>query len=242
MKATPDERPKRLSEESLSDPFVVGFSPDLTSKYNPGIAQSPEPSLHIKSKSRDENFSRSSVEAAPDSLLIPSFTPPGLRTSLPLTRSSLAVSPFYRGNIESGALHYQGPTQYSHKSEPLRFYGAAKWQNADTVVSTVQHSKVPQFSANMEGVKEVKGYYYGAAKQEYANRFAPLPTGKVFHPVRESVEARPDLGYGSSQPLVEQARFMDIDLDEKKDISDLRKFYLSEHGKKFQQSRPNGHS
>ena len=51
LKATPDERPKRLSEDSLSDPFVVGFSPDLTSKYSPGIAQSPEPSLYIKSKS-----------------------------------------------------------------------------------------------------------------------------------------------------------------------------------------------
>ena len=152
LKATPDERPKRLSEDSLSDPFVVGFSPDLTSKYNPGIAQSPEPALYIKSESRDEKFSRSSVEAAPDSLLTPSFTPPGLRKSLPLTRSSLAVSPFYRGNIESGALHYQGPTQYSHKSEPLRFYGAAKWQNAEPVVSTVPHSKVPKFSPHLEGV------------------------------------------------------------------------------------------
>ena len=77
---------------------------------------------------------------------------------------------------------------------------------------------------------------------EYADKYAPLPTGQVFHPVRESVEARPFQALETSQKLIEQARFLDVDFDEKKDMSDLREFYLSEHGKKFRQSRPNGHA
>ena len=235
LKATPEDRARRLSEDQLSDPFVVGFSPDLTNKYSPGIAQSEEPSLYIRTQ--EEKFSRSSVEAAPDSLPTASFTLPGQRTSLPLTRSSLGVSPFYRGNIESGSLHYQGPSPYSRQnlqSEQLQYYGAAKIQ--DTVVSAVPHSRAPEFSPKSE---EVQGYYYGAAKQMYGSRFAPLPTGQVYNPVRESVEARPDLG---DQPLIEQARFLDINFDEKKDMSDLKEYYLLEHNKKFRQARPHGHS
>ena len=186
---------------------------------------SPEPSLYIKSET--DQFSRSSVEAAPDSLVKASFTPFGPRKSLPLTRSNLEVSQFYRGNIESGALPYQQSTlQYSnnpHKSEALQYYGAAKWHN-----SVETHDQEVSITAN-EGER-----YYGAASQQYRDKFVPLATGQVYHPVRESVESRPH--------LMERARFIDIDFDAKKDMSDLRQFYLSEHGKKFRQSRPNGHS
>ena len=228
-----EERARRLLDENVEDPFVIGFSPDLSHKYSPGIAQADEPTLYIKKK--EEKFSRSSVEAAPDSLPGASFTLAGHRASLPLTRSSLGVSPFYRGNIESGALHYQGPAPYSQRtaeSAPLQYYGAAKWQNAEPVVSAVPHSLKPE---------EVQGYYYGAAKEIYGNRFAPLPTGQVFNPLRESVEARPDLA-NQDQPLIEQARFLDIDFDEKKDMSDLKSYYLLEHNKRFRQARPHGHS
>ena len=89
---------------------------------------------------------------------------------------------------------------------------------------------------------EAQGYYYGAAKQEYGDTFAPLPTGQVYHPVRQAVEARPSLATETYLPNIEQARFIDVDFTEKKDNSDLRKFYLSEHGKSFRQSRPHGHT
>ena len=74
--------------------------------------------------------------------------------------------------------------------------------------------------------------YYGAARilNERLVRVeedGARPTGEVFHPTRESVEARPDLGRASGRSL---------------ELDDHKTRFMTRHGQEFRVSRPRGHS
>ena len=82
--------------------------------------------------------------------------------------------------------------------------------------------------------------YYGAAAREYGRLAAPAgPTGQVGHPLRAAVEARPHL---PNYRPVEVVRTAQLRSRAVKDMTHLRKLYLSEYGSNFSQSRPLGHS
>ena len=73
--------------------------------------------------------------------------------------------------------------------------------------------------------------YYGAAKtfnkqqQQQPGEEEILSTGEVYHPLRQAVEARPELEVGDIQ-----------------DMQDLRDHFQAQHGQTFHQSRQTGHS
>ena len=73
--------------------------------------------------------------------------------------------------------------------------------------------------------------YYGAARilNERLVRVedGARPTGEVFHPTRESVEARPDLGQASGRSL---------------ELDGHKTRFMTRHGQEFRVSRPRGHS
>ena len=74
--------------------------------------------------------------------------------------------------------------------------------------------------------------YYGAARilNERLVRVGEdraRPTGEVFHPTRESVEARPDLSRASGRSL---------------ELDGHKTRFMTQHGQEFRVSRPHGHS
>ena len=78
--------------------------------------------------------------------------------------------------------------------------------------------------------------YYGAARilNERLVRVGEdgaRPTGEVFHPTRESVEARPD-----ADPALSRASGRSLELD------GLKTRFMTQHGQEFRVSRPHGHS
>ena len=87
---------------------------------------------------------------------------------------------------------------------------------------------VPDSSPGQGRSGETEGLeYYGAATPfNQREEESPL-TGEVYQPLRQAVEARPQLGG---------------EREEREDMQDLRDHFQSQHGQTFHQSRQSGHS
>ena len=97
-------------------------------------------------------------------------------------------------------------------------------------------SQGPGVTAYDGGQDQTAFSYYGAARilNERLVRVeedGARPTGEVFHPTRESVEARPDAG-----PALGRASGRSLELD------GLKTRFMTQHGQEFRVSRPHGHS
>ena len=93
-------------------------------------------------------------------------------------------------------------------------------------------SKGPGVTAYDGGQDQTAFSYYGAARilNERLVRVeedGARPTGEVFHPTRESVEARPDLSRGAGRSL---------------ELDGHKTRFMTQHGQEFRVSRPHGHS
>ena len=190
-------------ESSVEDRFVQSFSPDL---YSADAGDSEKPQLSFKTS--DVRFNRASVEAAPDTIEVPSFTQ---RKADAYNLEPEETQPFSRQFIESGSLKPYGAASLARYSSPVNPVAYLYLQN------------LPQSQK-----------YYGAAKpylsyQSYrAFPAVPtelvIPTGEVAHPLRSAVEQRP-----VSAATYTQARSMDL--------ADLRRKYEATHDQPFQQAR-----
>ena len=167
------------------------------------------------------------MEAAPDALPKAVFSKAkfssdgGLSQSLTRERSGgeEPLPQFYRGNIETGGVSdddEDGPIVIAYNNEAgsgeWKYYGAALSFNEKLQLGPVEES------------------VYDETVEDELDQ--PQPTGEVYHPTRQSVEARPYTGdsRGHGRSL------------EMEDMEDLRAHFRSEHGQDFRQSRPNGHS
>ena len=84
----------------------------------------------------------------------------------------------------------------------------------------------PQFyRGNIETGGQRSLLYYGAAKTFNSPEEEILSTGEVYQPLRQAVEARPEVEDGEIQ-----------------DMEDLRDHFQSQHGQTFHQARQAGHS
>ena len=87
---------------------------------------------------------------------------------------------------------------------------------------------VPDSSPGQGRSGETEGLeYYGAAKAFNQREEESPITGEVFQPLRQAVEARPQLGG---------------EREEREDMQDLRDHFQSQHGQTFHQARQAGHS
>ena len=174
------------------------------------------------------DFHRGSVEAAPDALPKAFFSKAKFSDdadfSQSLTRERSGgedpLPQFYRGNIETGAdTNYDdSPLIIAYNKDAgndngdWKYYGAALSFN-----EKLQLHPLDKFD-DQESVEDLLD--------------RPKPTGEVYHPTRQSVEARPHTGDSRGH-----GRSLEIE-----DMEDLRAHFRSEHGQDFRQSRPNGHS
>ena len=91
----------------------------------------------------------------------------------------------------------------------------------------VEEEVRPQFyRGNIETTGE-RLQYYGAAKtfNNQQGEEEILATGEVYQPLRQAVEARPEVEVGEIQ-----------------DMQDLREHFMAQHGQTFHQARQTGHS
>ena len=164
--------------------------------------------------SDDDNnqFHRGAVEAAPDSLPAAVFSPSGAWDE---DTASLAAPLTRAQPLDTG-------------SSLPQFYRGNIEAGAETPGSGP--------AVTLYGGEAGAWQYYGAARTlNQQLRQAPEATGEVFHPTREAVEARPRpeqelsrRGHGRSLEAAAEARMPDR--------------FMAEHGQRFRQSRPHGHS
>ena len=160
------------------------------------------------------------MEAAPDSLPDTIFTPRGTFDD---TGTSVSASLTRWEHIFTEEIEKRIILRYNAPEETLpKFYrgNIESSQSGGPEVTTYNGQDQASFS------------YYGAARilnerlvrveEEQAR-----PTGEVFHPTRESVEARPDLRGASGRSL---------------ELDGLKTRFMTEHGQEFRVSRPHGHS
>ena len=181
-------------------------------------------SQYIIDDKDSSEFHRGSVESAPDALPTAVFSKATFSTdgefSQSLTRERSGgedpLPPFYRGNIETGVVSDDGEDSpivlaYNNKAGDgdWKYYGAALSFNEKLTLEEI---------VDQETTQDLLDH--------------PKPTGEVYHPTRQSVEARPYTGDSRGH-----GRSLEIE-----DIEDLRDHFRSEHGQDFRQSRPNGHS
>ena len=220
-------------EADTEDRFVQSFSPDLEDNGSNGAAK---PRLIIETS--EVKFSRASVEAAPDTIEVPSFS----QKADAYTIDTEDATPFNRQFIEAGSLKPYGAAELARYSSPVnpvaylylgrldqdpspfKYYGAAAPYSAS------QSAATPYFAATYPAANDIsftpQQQYYNYLQSYRAFPAVPGPvksTGEVAHPLRSAVEHRPV----TSEPY--QARSMDLE--------DLRRKYEAAHDQPFVQSR-----
>ena len=188
------------------DRLIQAVSPDL---YSGGA----KPGVRIVE--REARFNRASVEAAPDTVEVPTIT---LKKALPYRRQQGDVPPFSRQFVEAGSLKYYGAANKrpstvetyskddSSSSPVLKYFGAAAPMGSVSEIPELNYFGAAASTGSVPEIPELN--YFGAASnslpwqqrpqlQPQSYRSYPVslaqssPATSKAKPLRAAVEKRP---------------------------------------------------